>query len=360
MNSLRNKLSDAEKKLPPIITEKNKKKNTSESEEDDEDIEDIEENEEIDENEEKMVNSTKKIDQNASFFASFIDGSSFRYLIEYLRLSSSEGTFVFTKDYITFQKQDEDETILNDVKIKAYELTDYEFSTFNSEITATINLAELRNKTRTVGKKEQLEIYRRPEEPTNFYIQVRSQEKSSGDNSVFYCMNMKSENVIIFKLPEFTRSKKQPNVTIYQSDFSKLCKALVANKCIYTEFIGFDKGIIIKGYGSDGKIIMIKEYGKCKSVQNNKSSTTKSVVQTNYSDSNTIKPQIAPPKLNVKDLNEIERFKYHITVIKSLSKINGFSNNGTIKFYIEHNLPMKAVVNIGSFGKLTILLRSSV
>ncbi len=75
-------------------------------------------------------------------------------------------------------------------------------------------------------------------------------------------------------------------------------------------------------------------------------------------DGNLIKPQIAPPKLNVKKLDEIERFKIHISVIKSLSKLNGFSPNGTIKFYIESGAPLKAVVNIGSYGKLRILLRS--
>ena len=323
-------------KLPPL------KKNIEEEESSEEESSEQESSEQ----ETKIIS----IDKKASFFATFIDGSSFRYLVEYLRLTALEGTFVFTKDYITYQKEDDDKTIFNDVKLRAYELTDYEFCSENSEITATINLSDLRNKTRTVGKKEQMDIYRRPEEPTNFYIQVRSQEKSSGDNPVFYCMPMKSESITIYELPEYERGKNNPNCTIYQTDFSKLCKALVANKCHHVEIIGYEKGIIIKGYSSDNRIIMIKEYGKCKASQGSKTSTTKSI--------NTIKPQIAPPKLNVKDADEIERFNIPISNIKALSKINGFSGSSTIKIYIQNDAPMKLVVPIGSYGTLKVLLRS--
>lgn len=362
MDKIKPQLPQMGKSLPALnsdkkIEEKEEEEESDASSEMNEEEEDGEELEELEENLNDDYQS-KKIDKNASFFATFIDGASFRYLIEYLRLIALDGTFVFSKDYITFQKEDEDRTIFNDVKLKGYELTDYDFTSFNEEITATLNLGELRNKTRTVGKKEQMDIYRLPEEPTNFYIQVRSQEKSSGDNPVLYCMGMKSENVTIYKLPDYKRGKHDPNVTIYQSDFSRLCKALIANKCVFAEFVGYEKGIIIKGYGADGGIIMVKEYGKCKSSQN-KVISTKSVIQFQNANTNVIKPNIAPPKLNVKNPGEIEKFKIHNSIIKCLSKLNGFSPNGTIKFYIEKGAPMKAVVNIGAFGKLRILLRSS-
>jgi len=300
---------------------------------------------------------TQKVDSNASFFATFIDGCSFRYLIEYLRLISLEGTFVFHKNYITYSQGDDDDTILNIVKIKTYELTDYEFSSFNDKIIANINLSELRNKTRTVGKKEQLDIYRRSEEPSNLYIQVRSQEKSSGDNPVFYCMGMKFDKLVNYNLPEYNRGKRDPNCTIYQSDFSKVCKSFVANKCRFVEFLGYEKGIVMKGYSVEGKIAMVKEYGKRN--HNNvesKSSTAKSVL--NIQGKTFIKPNKKAPKLSIRDVDEIDRFRVPISKIKALSKINGFSPNGTIKIYIERGLPMKFDCNIGTFGKLSILIRS--
>ena len=359
MSSVKQGLPSLKQGLPPLsksTVKQSKKEESSEEEE--------EEDEEVEESEEEISSpksscQSKQLDNNASFFATFTDGSTLRYLIEYLRLTTTEGTFMFSKDYITYQKDDEDKTIFNDVKLKTYELTDYEFSSNNTEIPVTINLAELRNKTRTVGKKEQMDIYRRPEEPGNFYIQVRSQEKTAGDNPVFYCMPMKSENVnvTIYEMPEYSRGKHNPNCTVHQTDFSKVCKALVANKCSYAEFIGYEKGIIIKGISSDGKIVMIKEYGKCRQSTVSKTSTAKSIVGLN--DKNTIRSQVPAPKLNVRDVDEIQYFKIDISTIKSLSKINGFCNNGTIKFYIEAGVPMKMCIPIGTFGKMRILVRSA-
>jgi hypothetical protein len=340
-----------------ILPKKSRVSKTSQDSDKSQDDNESDEESSYEEEEESKVISDKKIDSNASFFATFIDGSSFRYLVEYLRLTSTDGTFVFTKDAISYQNGDDDETIFNDVRLKTYHLTQYEFSSFNSEIAATLNLSELRNKTRTVGKKEQLDIYRRAEEPSNFYVQVRSQEKGSGDNPVFYCMAMKSENVTIYKLPKYTRSKHNPNCTIYQSDFSKLCKAIIANKCSYVQFIGYDRGIIIKGYAADEKIALVKEYGKCRVAVSSHNPNAK--VVTNSSDKTTIKPQVAAPKLTVRDVNEVERFRVHISNIKALAKINGFSPNGTIKFYIEPDMPMKLTVGVGSFGKLSILIKTA-
>ena len=102
---------------------------------------------------------------------------------------------------------------------------------------------------------------------------------------------------------------------------------------------------------------MIKEYGKCRTATMSKTSTSKSIVSLN--DKNIIKSQVAPPKLNIRDSNEIERFRIYNSNLKCLAKMNGFSPNGTIKFYIEEGLPMKLVCGIGTFGKLTILIRSA-
>ena len=322
--------------------------------------EDASESEEYDSDEEYSEETVYeyKLDPEASFFATFIDGSSFRYLIEYLRLNSSEGTFVFKEDSIIYAEQNEEETVLNYVKIKTYELTDYEFNSFNDQIISRISLSELRNKTRTIGKKEQMDIYKRAEEPTNLYIQVRSQEKSSGDNPMFYCMPMKSDELTILNLPEYSRGKKHPNCTIYQSDFSKVCKALVANKCSYVEVLGYETGIIIKGFNSKGGIATIKEYGKRKSDQDeSKSSAAKSIL--NINSQSKIRSKKTPPKLAIRDADEIDRFKIYINQIKSLAKLNGFSPSGTVKFYIEKDKPMKIDCNIGTFGKLSIFIRNA-
>lgn len=306
-------------------------------------------------NNSKEYKEYTKLDDNASFFVTFVDGSSFRYLIEYLRLISEEGSFVFHPKAITYVKGNEDMTILNVLKIKTYELTDYEFISFNDKIIATINLADLRNKTGTVGKKDQLDIYRRQDEPSNLYIQMRSQEKSTGDDGMLYCMHMTSDTLTEYEDIVYTRDKTSPVCTVYQSDFSKLCKQLCKNKSSYIEFIVYENGIVIQGYDLDGKAGALKKYGNFQEEENSKISNTKSMLNVK---GNTKKSNKKAPKLKIRDKNEIERYKVDLKQIKALAKINGFSSNSTIKFYAERGLPMRLDCNIGTFGKLSIYIRS--
>ncbi len=131
---------------------------------------------------------------------------------------------------------------------------------------------------------------------------------------------------------------------------------MVANKCSYVEFLGYEKGIVIKGYAATGKIAMVKEYGKRNNpTGESKSARAKSVL--NLTNKTAIKPKNPAPKLSIRDIDEIERFRVDISQIKALTKLNGFSPNGTIKFYIEKELPMKLDCNIGTFGKLSIYIR---
>lgn len=268
-------------------------------------------------------------DDNASFLATIVDGSSFRYLIEYLNLSSSVGSFIFTKNYITYQEKAQDGIIFNDLVIKNYNLTDYQFESKNDKIVCTLSLADLRNKTKSVAKKEQMVIYRLKDESKNFYIQVKSQEKGDSNNPMTGCMDMISSPIITYDFPVYSRWKKNPNCTVAQTDFNRLFKSIISNKCNLVQFIVYDKALVINGLGSNNKIAISKEYGK-------------------------------------KSNKHIEVFLFDKTIIKSLSKINGFSGAaGTIKFYAEPQLnsknsqnPLKLTVPVGTFGKINIYLSS--
>lgn len=333
-------LSEEEKVQLPSI---NSNENTERGE--------IEGGETLEDLEKKFKNTL--VDPEASYFYTFVDGSAIRYLIDYLTLIAEEGTFIFKPDEIVYQKGDEDGSILNDVRIKPHKLIDREYKSTNPEILSTISFAQLKNKTRTVGKKEQMDIYRRSGEPSNFYIQVRSQEKNS--DPVLYRMTSKSEAVELIELPTYKRDRRNPNCTIFQADFNKTCKALHTNKCAYAEFVGYEKGLIIKGYDSKGGIVMIKEFGKCKSNDVSKSSTTKGI---SIDSNNVIRPQVAAPKLKVTNTDELEKVRVSAKIYKALIKVNGFTGpNTTLNFYIEKDAPMKIVAPIGTFGKLTILIR---
>lgn len=297
--------------------------------------------------------SEKEIDNDAYFFVTFIDGSSFRAMIEYLRLTNTHGIFRFTKDKILYQQGNSDNTILNEVEIKTYELTDYEFHSRSEEIIVCVNLVRLRDITRSVGKKDHIDIYRLEGEPQNLYIQIRSQsEKGSSDPNKFL-LPCEASDLTIYDMPDYERSKRNPNCTIFQSDFAKFCKSIVTIKCNHVRAHGFDHGIIFKGITNLNTIGSVKEFGKCNNCSSSESKPKSFFTPQN---NNIIKASKPPPILNIGELGEIEKFTIPIPIMKYLTKINGLSPNGTIKMYIEKDKPLKMLCNIGTFGKLTIYI----
>lgn len=291
------------------------------------------------------------VDDEASFLATFVDGSSFRNMIEYIRLPTIEGVFRFTKTNIFYEQADPDKNILNIVNIKSYELTEYSFESKTDEIVVGINLVELRNITRNVGKKDHIDLYKLPEEPKSLYIRVRSQSEKGSDSNL-YRLPIITTNYLLYTLPEYKRGKRDPTCTIYQSDFSKLCKSLVAIKCNKVKIHSFKHGLICKGISNTGEIASVKEFGKCRE-NTNPSTNLKSIYPTG---GRIIRPKVPPPRLKIGEIGEIESFTIDKTIIKFLIKLNALSPNGTIKVYVEKDLPLKMVCNIGTFGKMSIYL----
>ena len=300
----------------------------------------------------KVMISEKQVDNDASFFATFTDGSSFRNLVEYIRLVSREGVFRFTKRTVLYEQGDDDNNILNVAELKTHELSDYEFISKSDEIVVGTNMSDLRNITRNVGKKDHIDLYKLSDEPGNLYIRIRSQSEKGSETT--YLLPITSSNYTVYKLAEYSRGKRNPTCTVYQGDFSKLCKSLVTIKCSHAMVHGFEHGIIYKGILNTGKIGSVKEFGKCR----NNSSSTQTPLKSFYpSGSGTIiKANRPPPRLNIGEIGEIERFRIDISIIKYLIKLNALSPTGTIKIYVEKGLPLKMVCNIGSFGKMNVYL----
>ncbi len=298
-----------------------------------------------------IIVSQRQVDNNASFFATFIDGSSFRNMIEYIRLPSIEGVFRFTKHKVFYEQGDKDNNILNVVVLKTYELVDYEFTSKSEEIVIGINLSDIRNICRNVGKKDHIDLYKLSGEPKNLYIRIRSQSEK-GSESNLYLLPITTTNYTVYTLPEYARGKKDPTCTVYQSDFSKLCKSLATIKCSHAMVHGFTRGVIYKGILNTGAIGSVKEFGKC-----NNSSAQLQLKSIFPAGSGTIiKAKRPPPRLNIGEIGEIERFKIDISIIKFLQKLNALSPTGTVKMYIEKKLPLKMVCDIGNFGKMSTYL----
>ncbi len=297
--------------------------------------------------------SEKKIDNNSSFFASFTDGSSFRNMIEFIRLVNIEGVFRFRKDSIIYEQSDNENNILNVITLRSYHLTEYEFSSKSEEIIVKVNLSDLRNITRNVGKKDQVDIYKLSEEPNSLYVRIRSQSEKGSDPQT-YLISTSSTDYTIYRQPEYRRGKKDPTCTVYQTDFSKLCKSLVTIKCSHAMIHGFEHGIIFKGVLSSGNIGSVKEFGKCSSNQAVSVSSMKSVFNNN-NNLKVKKSSAPPPRLKIGS-GETEIFKIPINIIKYLIKLNALSPTGTLKIYVEKDLPLKLVCDIGGFGKISTYL----
>jgi len=295
--------------------------------------------------------SEKEIDTEAHFFVTFMDGSSFKNTIEYLRGSGSFGVFRFTKDTILYQKGNSDNTIFNEITIKTWELTDYEFHSENEEITVGINLVKLKDSIKGVGKKDHIDIYRLAGEPQHIYLKIRSQSEQGGESNI-YLIPCETTDITLYNIPPYSMDKRHPTCTIFQSDFAKWCKSMVNIKCNHVKVHGFKNGIILKGISNLHTIESVKEFGKC---HTNVAEQPKSFFNTNNG-SNIIKSKIPPPVLNIKERGEVENFEISIPIVKQLTKLNGLSPNGTIKVYIEKEKSMKLVCNIGTFGKLTVYL----
>lgn len=302
-------------------------------------------------NQELMI-SEKLIDNDASFFATFVDGSSFRNMIEYIRLNNTKGVFRFGDKKIKYEQEDSTGKVLIIVEIKTYELTDYNFRSRCDEIPIGINLAKLRDITRVIGKKDHMDLYRLSGEPDILYIRVKSQtEKGSGDQSNLYPVYLIENNYETYGVPQYARGRKDPNCTIYQSDFSKFFKSIAVIKCNHVILHCFEYGIVVKGITNFSTVGAVKEFGRCN--QNTGTQNLKSVVGA-YNITKSDKPK---PRLNITELGEVEKYKISLDVAKTLNKLNGLSPNGTIKIYAEKGLPLKMVCNIGSFGKMTIYIK---
>lgn len=292
-----------------------------------------------------------RLSKGSSIFATFTDGSSFRNIIEYTRLVNIEGIFKFSRDQIVFEKDDEYGDILNIITIDISELTDYEYISDHKEIVIGINIADLRDRIKDVGKKDHIDIYILPDEPDNLYIRVKSQSAKDASPQAFM-IPIESYEVKEYDLPQFDR--RLPTCTIHQNDFSRLCKSFVNIKCKNVKIHGFEKGILCKGYLYSGKMDAVKEFGNC-SNDKRKSKNLKSFYNTGLT-KNITKSNRPTPKLNIGERGEVEHFTIETSIIKYLLKLNALSPQGTVKIYIQKGLPFKLVCNVGTFGKLNVYL----
>ena len=295
------------------------------------------------------------IDTNSTLTAEFSDGYSLRNLVEYLRLTNYNGTFIFTEDQILYEQANGKETILNSLVIDAHELTYYSMQSRTSQITMRVSLSAMRQRTKNIGKKDRAVISKMAND-TNMYLEIYSQNSAStGDNPNFYVISTLQSEIKPHKKPEYER-KKRPNCTVYQGDFAKFCTSFISVKCSYVTVHAFKMGILFKGMSSTNKAISFKEFGKCCGGESSENVSTTTIQEKN-APTTIIKPKNSRPRLIVMENGEIDSIKMQIDTIKGLAKLNNLSTTGTIKMYFEKEKPLLLICNIGTYGELSVYLR---
>jgi hypothetical protein len=312
-----------------------------------------------------IAESTERVvDPAGSFYAEFSDGYTFRNLIEYIRLTNFDGVIRCYKNKIKYEQSNDDETILNKFEIFTYQLTDYQISSRTNEVIIPINMVKFRNVTKNVGKKDRCSIYKASNETTLFVQIFNANSQTNGEASGLFPIETQDIPYNEYDDIKYDREKDQPNCTVYQAEFSKMCASMISVKSSYVTAHGTEKGIIFKGIKSDGTNAYIKDFGKVRPDQDKKMhfrlrAIDKSLANFGPIENMTIKTSNIPaPKLRIGEFGEIQRFSISMTTMKGLAKLNNLSPMGTLKFYVEPGKPLRIICSIGGYGELTVYIRS--
>jgi hypothetical protein len=274
------------------------------------------------------------------FYAEFSDGYSFRNLIEYLKSTNTNGNFIFHKNGVNYSQHNNTNSLLNFIEIRSCDLSVYIYNSTEDTVKVGINLSNLRSITKSVGKKDSIRLFMVTESPL-LHISISSPNtKELNRNNISVIRPQKLEDVQ-YELNEYEREEIFPNCTTPAFDFNKMCSAMNALKCSHILVFGDGSSIVFKGMFDGDLVGRTDTFGI----------TKKRDIYGGYSIGE------ESPQIIQKPEPQQYSIKIDVSTIKALGKLNNLSPNGTIKMYMEENLPFKMISNIGSYGKLVIYLR---
>lgn len=284
----------------------------------------------------RMDNRDDRDDKNLLFIAELSDGYSFRNLVEYLKTTNSRGNFIFREDGIHYSQSDSSNKVLNIVDIRACDLSYYRFFSAKPEIVIGINIPNFRTITKSIGKKDGARIYMYQNDPL-LYIRILNQNTKMLNKNNVNIIRPQSVERAVYVVGEYKNPETSPNCTVPSIDFSKMCSAMNALRCSSVILQGYPKGVVFQAVLEGELIGRVDRFGDC-----NTDEMVPNFTSTPVSDEFT-KLQIG----------------VELSTIKALTKLNNLSTNGTIKIYMEPDLPIKIICNIGTYGRLTIHLDDS-
>jgi hypothetical protein len=300
------------------------------------------------------------IEQSPIFVGEFMEGYSFRGIIDYLKLTNVNGPFIFSKDYINYSQCDATETILNNLEIRTFDLTHYQFN-HNSPIAYGVTLATMKQHMSVVGKKDGVRLISYLSQPFLF-IQHLGQGNDEASRKNISMVRVQSTEPVQMTVEGYQRSDNDPNCTVRVQDFCKTCANVVKAKSDYVTIKSCPTGIRFQAMldGSiSGSYYEFGNFNKAPLLEDNKNEQLKRL--TDYLSSITfdadIKAETTGPKLVIKTNEELNTIKVKSSYIKALSKLNNSFKEGTVKMYMEEGLPLKLIFN-NTYAKLTVYLQN--
>jgi hypothetical protein len=298
--------------------------------------------------------------QTPIFVAEFMEGYSFRGIIDYLKLTNVNGPFIFHKDAINYSQCDATETILNNLEIRTFDLTHYQFN-HSTPVAYGVTLANLKQNMAVVGKKDGVRFISYLTQPFIFIQHLGQGSDESGRKNISM-VRVQSSEPVQMTVEGYKRGENDPNCTVRVQDFCKTCSNVVRVKSDYVTIKSCPTGIRFQAMldGSiSGSYYEFGNFNKAPLIDNNKNEQLKRL--TDYLSSitfdNVSDVSDSSPKLVVKDSDELNTIRVKSSYIKALSKLNNSFKEGTVKMYMEEGLPLKLIFN-NTYARLTIYLQN--
>lgn len=301
--------------------------------------------------------------QKPLMLAEFAEGYSVRGIIDYLKLTNVSGTFIFSKDSITYSQSDAKNSILNNLEIRGFDLTPYTFS-HDGPIAYGVNMNNLKQTMAVIGKKDSVRLISFANQPFIF-IQHLGQGGNESSKRNVSMIRVQTAETVQMTVEGYRRPESDPNCTVRVQDFCKTCANIVRVKCDFVTIKGSTHGIRFQAM-LDGNIAgSYYEFGSYNRAPFEEDTTNIQLKRlTEYLASLSVETAAAaaptggdtPIRLVIKEADDTTSHKIRSSHIKALSKLANSFKEGTVKLYMEPNLPLKLVFN-NTYCRLTVFLQ---
>lgn len=302
--------------------------------------------------------------QEPLVIAEFMDGYSFRGIIDYLKLTNVSGTFIFSKDFITYSQSDAKNSVLNNLDIRTCDLTHYKLH-HDAPIAYGVNMNNMKHTMGVIGKKDGVRLISFAHQPFIFIQHLGQGSDRTSDRNASM-IRVQTTEPLQMTVEGYRRAENDPNCTVRVQSFCKTCADIVRVKCDYITIKSSSHGIRFQAM-LDGNIAgSYYEFGSFnKNPFEEDSKTIQLKRLTQYLASLSLEPAAppaaagagpAPVRLIIKDSEDDDSIRIRSSHIKALSKLVNSFRDGTVKMYMEPGLPLKLVFN-NTYCRLTIFLQ---